>query len=192
MIFNLIKSSQLFDILFSIDEDLAQKCRVNRCQWCEGVLHSAKYYRTLRGLLITLSEDQQVRFSLCCANKSCRKRHTPPSIRFLGRKVYSTLTILLLSALRNGISSKVAELFRKTLNVDRRTMKRWQSWWQETFPNTPLWKSRRGFLQNPPESGNFPLSLIHCFEGSNNKQLLTTLIFITSDTINLSLFDHFF
>ena len=37
-----------------------------------------------------------VRFSFCCSVDGCRRRHTPPSVRFLGRKVYLSVMVVLL------------------------------------------------------------------------------------------------
>lgn len=38
--------------------------------------------------------------SLCCAR--CRKRRTPPSVRFLGRRVYLAAVVVLACVLRQG------------------------------------------------------------------------------------------
>ncbi|HRZ54915.1 MAG TPA: hypothetical protein P5525_05600 [Candidatus Paceibacterota bacterium] len=41
----------------------------------------------------------QVRFSLCCGKEGCRRRNTPPSVRFLGRWVYAGLVVILVAAM---------------------------------------------------------------------------------------------
>jgi hypothetical protein len=40
------------------------------------------------------------RFSFCCDRDGCRNRATPPSVRFLGRKVYLGAVVMLISASR--------------------------------------------------------------------------------------------
>ena len=70
--------------LFSVDQDLAQSAR-EKCCACGGRLHRADYPRKPRGAE-DLPQDYRYRFSFCCEREGCRKRVTPPSVRFLGRK----------------------------------------------------------------------------------------------------------
>ena len=39
------------------------------------------------------------RFSLCCGREGCRHRATPPSVRFLGRRVYVGAVVIVASAI---------------------------------------------------------------------------------------------
>jgi hypothetical protein len=56
---------------------------------CGGVLHSGRYWRKARGLPTGLDKEAYGwRFSFCCAVDGCRRRMTPPSLRFLRRRVY--------------------------------------------------------------------------------------------------------
>jgi hypothetical protein len=61
---------------------------------CGGVRHSARYPRKPRALQGMLDERYQNRLSFCCAREGCRRRSTPPSVRFLGRKLLSLLAPL--------------------------------------------------------------------------------------------------
>ena len=79
---------QLYALLRRCDEDLAAEQRAGGCPHCGGVLHSARYPRKPRGAVERLPDEYGWRLSLCCAREGCRKRATPPSLRFLGRKVY--------------------------------------------------------------------------------------------------------
>jgi hypothetical protein len=40
--------------------------------------------------------------SLCCSRDGCRRRMTPPSVRFLGRRVYLGAVLVLVSAMQQG------------------------------------------------------------------------------------------
>ncbi len=57
---------------------------------CRGNLHQSHYLRKPRGVPKETHPDYPVRFSYCCGVDGCRKRFTPPSMRFLSRKVYSS------------------------------------------------------------------------------------------------------
>ena len=45
------------------------------------------------------------RFSFCCSRDGCRKRKTPPSLRFLGRKVYVAAMVVLIAIMREGATA---------------------------------------------------------------------------------------
>ena len=71
--------------LFAIDQDLADAIRKIGCP-CGGRLHSADYLRNPCGVAGGLIDELRIRLSFCCDRDGCRKRTTPPSVRFLGRK----------------------------------------------------------------------------------------------------------
>jgi hypothetical protein len=50
-----------------------------------------------RGLMAAAAEAFTRRFSLCCGREGCRRRATPPSIRFLGRRVYVGAAVIIAS-----------------------------------------------------------------------------------------------
>ena len=43
-----------------------------------------------------LPDEYRYRFSFCCDRDGCRKRVTPPSVRFLGRRVYLGAVVILI------------------------------------------------------------------------------------------------
>jgi hypothetical protein len=62
---------------------------------------------------------------------------------FLGRKVYPSLIVVLVSAMNNGLSpQRIAEV-RKTLAVSRATLNQWRKWWLNQFIQTRFWKAAR-------------------------------------------------
>lgn len=148
--------------LFSIDQDLARSARENACP-CGGRLHCANYPRKPRGSAEDLPESYGYRLSFCCDRDGCRKRVTPPSVRFLGRKVYLAAVVVLVSAMRQGPTPRrVRELFH-LFGADRRTIARWQVFWREHFPQTPFWKVARGRLPPNVEIIDLPRTLVEVF-----------------------------
>ena len=75
-------------LLPRIDADLAAKVQAAGCLECGGRLDVANYPGEPRGA-DGLGDDFSVRASFCCAVDGCRRRRTPMSVRFLGRKVYA-------------------------------------------------------------------------------------------------------
>jgi hypothetical protein len=105
MYHDLPRTARLWSFLFAVDRDLAKKTRTNACP-CGGRLHSANYLRKPRGTPARLPEAQCIRLSFCCDRDGCRKRLTPPSVRFLGPKVYLGIIVILISAMRQGPSPR--------------------------------------------------------------------------------------
>ena len=91
----LLREASFFELLLQFDEDLAGEVREAGCP-CGGVLHSARYPRKPRGGPESLGREHAMRASFCCAEDGCRRRATPPSLRFLGRKVFFGVVVLLL------------------------------------------------------------------------------------------------
>ena len=54
-------------------------------------------------------------------------------------------------------------LLDELLEVDRRTIARWQVFWQEQFPQTAFWKVARGFLLPLVDAASLPLELLRRF-----------------------------
>ena len=101
MYHDLPRTARFWSFLFAVDRDLAEKTRTNACP-CGGRLHCANYLRKPRGTPVQLPEPQCLRLSFCCDRDGCRKRVTPPSVRFLGSKVYFGVIVILISAMRQG------------------------------------------------------------------------------------------
>ena len=148
--------------LFSIDQDLAETARRQNCR-CGGRLHRAPYPRKPRGGPDDLPEEYCRRFSFCCDRDGCRKRVTPPSVRFLGRKVYLGAMVILISAMRQGPTPRRVRDLSELCGADRRTIARWLTFWREHFPRTPFWKVARGRLVPAVDIVALPLSLLEAF-----------------------------
>jgi hypothetical protein len=101
---SILTDASLYELLLRLDEDLAAEARQRGCP-CHGRLHSARYRRKPRGVPERLQEEYSVRQSFCCEKEGCRKRTTPPSFRFLSRRVYVGAVVVLLTALRHGATA---------------------------------------------------------------------------------------
>ena len=89
-----LADAKFYEQLLVFDRDLAVSTRTARCRLCGGALHSRSYARKPRGGPAGLGREHAKRFSFSCAVDGCRKRATPPSLRFLGRHVSTPATPL--------------------------------------------------------------------------------------------------
>jgi len=116
----ILLDSSFFLALLLFDRELAERYRIEGCG-CGGRLHRAAYYRKPRGGPFGLPEGFCVRESFCCCREGCRRRVTPPSLRFLGRRVYLAAVVVLVSAMVQGITEKRAAAMQELVGVSRRS-----------------------------------------------------------------------
>lgn len=155
-----VLGAEFFTKLAEIDEKIAEEVAAAGCAFCGGPLHRGDYPRKPRGgCLAPVSGPAAIRFSLCCGRTGCRKRALPPSLRFLGRRVYWE-AIVLLASIQVLITGVVQQAQRAT-GIPRRTLRRWGAWWQREFPQSSLWMVMRArFVPPPPCDTQLPLSLL--------------------------------
>jgi hypothetical protein len=174
----ILRDSRFFHLLFHIDQDLADQARASGCP-CGGALHSARYPRKPRGGPSDLGPEYEKRFSFCCAVEGCRRRTTPPSVRYLGRRVYLGAVVVLVSALRARTGGRRVRELREFLNVDVRTVRRWCRWWREIFVRTSFWKGARGRFLPSVNPARLPASLWDRFAFPDvREQLIRVLVFL--------------
>ena len=162
MYHDLLRDASFWWFLLSIDQDLAENARHEGCE-CGGCLHCANYPRKPRGGPDDLPEQYRRRLSFCCNRDGCRKRVTPPSVRFLGPKVYLGAVVILVAAMRQGPSPRRVRELNRLFGADRRTIARWQVFWREQFPQTPFWKVARARLVPAVDVTTLPRSLLEAF-----------------------------
>ena len=184
MLYKFFSDSRFFRSLLAFDKDLAQQTRAAGCRHCPGgTLHVANYQRKPRGADLDVDDELGRRFSFCCGEEGCRRRAMPPSIRFLGRRVYFAAVFLLVSAMRHGVSTPRAARLKKLIPIDRRTLERWRLWWKETFVQTPFWKAAKGRFASPVDERMMPMSLLEAFGFMSmreyRKPLLHALTFLS-------------
>ena len=131
--------------LRALDFEIFLAAKAKACQLCGGQLDIANYPRKPRGAL----EQEGLRFSLCCRREGCRHRVTPPSLRFLGRKVYPGWVVIL-----------AIEFYRELGiigSVSRQTLARWRGFWlQRLAESHPFMRWARGVLPPGTPSSTLP------------------------------------
>jgi len=165
----LLGDTRLFQLLVRMDEDLAAKAQAEGCA-CGGRLHRARYPRKPRGSPAELEEAYASRHSFCCAREGCRRRKTPSSVRFLDRRVYLGVVVLLATACEGALSRRRVAALRERLGVSERTLRRWRTWWRETFPRTRFWRTARGGFVPAVAIGALPASLLERFRGAHEAE----------------------
>ena len=181
MCHKLLGDTRLYAFLLKCDEDMATEAQVAGCA-CGGVLHSARYPRKPRGGPRDLGPEHDRRLSFCCDREGCRSRVTPPSVRFLGRRVYLGAVVVLVSAMRHGPTPQRVATLGALIGASRRTLQRWWRWWRATFAESAFWKAAAGQFARPPERGLLPRSLLERFGGDARERLVATLRFLSPST----------
>jgi hypothetical protein len=103
--------------LAGVDAEIAERVRANGCGYCGGVLHGARY-RRLEHQPSASEFEASSRISFCCAQ--CRRRTTPASVRFLGRRRYPAVALVLLSAVQGEMTAKNVAALREGLGSPSR------------------------------------------------------------------------
>lgn len=165
MFHELLRDARFYEVLLQFDRDLAALERARGCERCGGRLHVADYERKPRGAGVVLPAEYERRLSFCCGAEGCRQRRTPPSVRFLGRRVYLGAVVVLVTALCHGLTRKRAARLRELLGpgASIRTLDRWRRWWRDAFPASPFWASLRARLATPVDAASLPSSLLERF-----------------------------
>ena len=174
----LLADIRFHQLLLNFDHDMADAARHKGCH-CGGVLHSARYRRKARGLPAGLDKEAYCwRCSFCCAVDGCRQRNTPPSLRFLGRRVYLAPMMVLISAMLHGATAPRMARMSQLFGVDRRTVARWRRWWRTAFTESQFWQAARAQFIPPIAHERLPASLLERFAGGAAEQLLGLLRFL--------------
>lgn len=168
------------ELLLRCDRDLAKELQKGGCPLCSGRLHQANYPRKPRGDDSNL--DPVVRLSFCCCVEGCRKRATPRSVRFLGRKVYLGMTVVIAGVLGHAGSGIGAGQLQKLLGVSRRTLQRWRRWWRTLFVESRFWQAARSQFQTPISSADLPRDLLDRFSGHARDRVIALLRFLSPIT----------
>jgi hypothetical protein len=177
----LLQSPQFFQFLVQIDTDLAAQMHAIECQ-CGGVLHRANYPRKPKACPEEVLADFESRSSFCC--NLCRKRSTPMSVRFLGRRVYVALAVVVLAVKRNKINAATTQA-GEALGVPERTIARWRQWWLQCFGATALWQAQFGRFMPSVEITELPQSLMARFTGVAHEAMGHLLMFLSPLSVQI-------
>lgn len=167
--------------LGEIDAAYAERVRREGCRRCGGPLDRANYPRKPYGELGEAASAYEMRLSFCCRSEGCRRRATPPSLRFLGRKVYFAVLVIVASV--TGLGTALVGRGRPTRvhGVPVRTVRRWLLWWQTVFALGAFWTEARAFFATPVEESALPASLLARF-GDGTTEMEKMLRFLAPIT----------
>jgi hypothetical protein len=162
--------------LFHIDQQIAESVRGAGCQHCNvGLLHVANYPRKPRGARRdVLGPEYTRRLSFCCS--LCRRRTTPASVRFLGRKVYLGIIICLISAGADALNDQQRHRLIKALNLPAQTRRRWRHWWSMQVSVSTLWRTLSGWFSPPIAPTHLPGELLAQLRGVDLVDRLVSLL----------------
>jgi hypothetical protein len=162
-----IADIKFFNLLAAEDARAAAAVKEAGCRRCGGRLDRADYPRKPRGGVVgAAGEELDRRRSFCCAREGCRRRATPPSLVFLGRRVYLAITIVVMA-------------WRSTSSAGRsppgRTVRRWRGWFA-ALRSTSWFTTIAGRIWPPvgPDEG-LPGALVERFGGPSAAALTATL-----------------
>ncbi len=150
---------EFFEGLTAIDRTIVEKAAQEPCRDCGGPLYRGDYPRKPRGGgIAVMAEGLDRRFSLCCGRDGCRHRATPPSVRFLGRRVFVGAVVIVASAVALATTA-VATAARAT-GVPARTTRRWLRWWRGPFTTSRPFVELSARLVPAPQRARLPISML--------------------------------
>lgn len=177
---NFLSNASFHLLLNKIDQEITDKAKLQGCLSCGNKLHKANYPRSPAGLPSQFRNFYDERFSLCC--NTCRKRITPPSVRFFGRRWFPAPLLMLISALMLGINERRLLQVKQHLGitVSECTWKRWRRWWRESFHKTLFWQQAKGLVPILIEPNKlFPRALLDLFQGTLQEKTRLLLHFLS-------------
>jgi hypothetical protein len=143
------------------DARVALKVKAAGCRYCGGRLDVASYPRKPRGC--GLGDWLEKRRSFSCAREGCRRRATPPSLVFLGRRVYVAVVVLV-ESLRAALTEAATPTLPPHTSPPPRTTRRWLDWFRTSLPRTALFTAATGRFWPPLSPAALPQALMTSFE----------------------------
>jgi hypothetical protein len=157
MLHKVVVEFKFWKELIAIDEAVAERVAAKGCRHCGGRLDRGDYPRKPRGGLIARAcEGETRRISLCCDRDGCRRRATPPSVRFLGRKVYVGAAIVMACVIAHEMAAAAAQ---RASGVATRTVRRWSRFWQSDYAQSEHFERERSRMSAPVDTEALPGSL---------------------------------
>jgi hypothetical protein len=174
-------ASEFFEGLTTIDTAIVERAAQEPCSDCGGPLYRGDYPRKPRGgPLAIAAEAFGRRFSLCCGRDGCRHRATPPSVRFLGRRVYVGAIVVLASAYALAAATLSAGV--RATGVPARTTRRWLRWWRGPFTTSGPFVDLSARLVPAPDRRRLPVSLLQRLGGEGPAPIVKLLAWLTPMT----------
>jgi hypothetical protein len=172
---------EFFEGLLAIDEAIVERAAREPCRECGGPLHRGDHVRKPRGGLLAIAgEAFSRRFNLCCGRDGCRLRAMPPSVRFLGRRVYLGAVVILAAAV--AFAAATSAVATRTTGVPSRTTRRWLRWWRGPFTASAPFLELSARLVPAPERSRLPLSLLDRLADERSTAVTKLLAWLTPIT----------
>jgi len=169
--------------LLALDTQAAQQTRLQGCPRCGGPLYAAHYARKTRGLGpdALKAGRYELRLSLCCGREGCRARATPPSLRFLGRRVYAAVAVLVLSLCEalGSLAAQALAIEATRLSPAWCTRRRWSRWWRAGLWSSPWFAAQRASFTTSAQPSEAPDCLLLQFAGSVHERLQRLLVMLS-------------
>lgn len=166
-------------LLSKIDEKIARFYHQIPCIYCTKKMYWGNYPRKPRGIPSIAEDFFAFRYSHCCSG--CRKRRTPPSARFLGRRVYVAIFVMMF--FYPDTDDDHSELLNSmSIGMDLMTPVRWSAWWSIDIPVSCIWKKICGPLGVNTNNEFLPHFISHQFANNNinaEEALLALLKFLS-------------
>ena len=172
---------EFFEGLTAIDLAIVERAAEEPCRDCGGPLYRGDYPRKPRGGgIAAAAEAFGRRFSLCCGRNGCRHRATPPSVRFLGRRVYVGAVVIVASAV--ALTTIAANAVVRATGVPARTTRRWLRWWRGPFTTTGPFVDLSARLVPAPDRQRLPVSLLERLSGDRSVPIAKLLAWLAPIT----------
>jgi hypothetical protein len=101
-------------------------------------------------------------------------------VRFLGRKVYLGVIVVLITALHHGLTEQRRNRLIEHLDVPAQTLWRWRRWWREQFLASRCWQALAGQLIPPLATDRLPGALLERLTGRALAERLVELLMLIS------------
>jgi hypothetical protein len=168
---------EFFEGLTAIDTAIVERAAAEPCRDCGGPLYRGDYPRKPRGGgIATVAEAFGRRFSLCCGRDGCRHRATPPSVRFLGRRVYVGAAVIVASAIALAVAS--ARAAERATGVAARTTRRWLRWWRGPFTTSGPFVELSARLVPAFSRSELPTSILDRLGGTSAMRVSKLLVWL--------------
>jgi hypothetical protein len=105
---------------------------------------------------------------------------TPPSVRFLGRRVYVGAVVVVASVM--ALTTMAAGATVRATGVPARTMRRWLRWWQGPFTTSVPFVELSARLVPAPERRRLPLSILDRFAADGSARIVKLLAWLAPIT----------
>jgi hypothetical protein len=97
-------------------------------------------------------------------------------LRFLDRKVFFSVVVLLVPVLHERPSAQRLERLQELFQVSVRTLRRWQRWWREQFAAGPVMTFFQGLCADPIDRAGLPGSLLRALRQESTQERVLTVL----------------